>query len=49
MPHERDRKSLWAVNLGLTINILLSAIKTIFGVLGHSPRAITLPTNCMRT
>ena len=34
---ERDRKSLWAINLGLGINILLSAVKTIFGVLGHSP------------
>lgn len=37
MPHERDRKSLWAVNLGLGINIILSTIKTIVGVLGHSP------------
>ena len=37
MTHERDRKSLWAVNLGLGINILLSFIKTLFGVLGHSP------------
>ena len=37
MPQERDRKSLWAVNLGLGINIILSAIKTIFGVLSHSP------------
>ena len=37
MPHDRERKSLWAVNLGLGTNILLSAIKTIFGVLGHSP------------
>ena len=37
MPHERDRKSLWAVNLGLGINIVLSAVKTVFGVLGHSP------------
>ena len=35
MPHERDRKSLWAVNLGLGINIVLSAVKTTFGVLGH--------------
>jgi len=35
--HERDRKSLWAVNLGLGVNIVLSALKTIFGVLGHSP------------
>jgi cation diffusion facilitator family transporter len=37
MTHERDRKSLWAVNLGLGINILLSVLKTTFGVLGHSP------------
>jgi len=37
MPQERDRKSLWAVNLGLGINILLSAIKTLFGVMSHSP------------
>lgn len=37
MTHERDRKSLWAVNLGLGINILLSAIKTVFGVVSHSP------------
>jgi cation diffusion facilitator family transporter len=37
MPHERDRKSLWAVNLGLGTNIFLSAAKTTFGVLGHSP------------
>jgi cation diffusion facilitator family transporter len=37
MTHERERKSLWAVNLGLGVNILLSALKTVFGVLGHSP------------
>ena len=37
MMRERDRKSLWAINLVLGINILLSAVKTIFGVLGHSP------------
>lgn len=37
MTHERDRKSLWAVNLGLGINILLSAVKTVFGVVSHSP------------
>lgn len=37
MAHERDRKSLWAVNLGLGINIVLSAVKTIFGILGSSP------------
>src|SRR5512139_3136356 len=37
MTHERDRKSLWAVNLGLGVNILLSIIKTTVGVIGHSP------------
>lgn len=37
MRHERDRKSLWAVNLGLGINIILSAVKTTVGVMGHSP------------
>jgi len=37
MSHERDRKSLLAVNLGLGINIVLSAVKTTFGILGHSP------------
>jgi len=37
MTHERNKKSLWAVNLGLGTNILLSALKTTFGVLGHSP------------
>jgi cation diffusion facilitator family transporter len=37
MPHERDRKSLLAINLGLGINVLLSIVKTTFGILGHSP------------
>ncbi len=37
MTHERDRKSLLAVNLGLGTNILLAAGKTIFGVVGRSP------------
>ncbi|MEW6401227.1 MAG: cation diffusion facilitator family transporter [Chloroflexota bacterium] len=37
MTHERDRKSLWAVNLGLGVNIVLSAVKTVFGILSHSP------------
>lgn len=37
MPQERDGKSLWAVNLGLGVNIFLSAIKTLFGVVSHSP------------
>ena len=37
MTQDRDRKSLWAVNLGLGINIILSVVKTTFGVLSHSP------------
>lgn len=37
MTHERDRKSLWAINLGLGFNIFLSIIKTAFGILAHSP------------
>jgi len=36
--HEyRNRKTALAVNLGLVANILLAALKTTFGVLGHSP------------
>lgn len=37
MTDERDRKSLWAINLGLGINIALSIVKTAFGILAHSP------------
>lgn len=37
MTHERDTKSLHAVNLGLGTNIVLAIVKTTFGVLGHSP------------
>ncbi|HAX69810.1 MAG TPA: cation transporter [Anaerolineae bacterium] len=37
MTHERNRKSLHAINLGLGTNILLAIVKTTFGVLGHSP------------
>src|SRR5512138_742732 len=37
MTHERDRKSLWAINLGLIFNIILSIAKTTFGILTHSP------------
>lgn len=37
MSHERDQKSLLAVNLGLGINIGLAAFKTIIGITGHSP------------
>lgn len=35
--HERTRKSLLAIYLGLGINIFLSIVKTTFGILGHSP------------
>jgi cation diffusion facilitator family transporter len=37
MTQERDRKSLWAINLGLGFNIFLSIVKTTFGILAHSP------------
>ncbi|MCX6078863.1 MAG: cation diffusion facilitator family transporter [Chloroflexi bacterium] len=37
MSHDRDKKSLLAVNLGLSINIGLAALKTYIGVIGHSP------------
>jgi len=37
MTRERDRKSIWAVNLGLEVNIILSVVKTVVGVIGHSP------------
>ena len=37
MNNERDRKSLLAINLGLGINVVLAFVKTIFGILGHSP------------
>lgn len=37
MSHERDKKSLLAVNMGLGVNVGLAALKTIFGVIGHSP------------
>jgi len=37
MTRERDRKSIWAVNLGLGVNIILSVVKTVVGVIGHSP------------
>lgn len=37
MTHERDLKSLRAVNLGLGANIVLAVVKTTFGILGHSP------------
>jgi cation diffusion facilitator family transporter len=37
MINERDRKSLLAINLGLGVNVLLAVVKTIVGILGHSP------------
>lgn len=37
MTQDRDRKSLLAINLGLICNIILSAAKTTFGILTHSP------------
>jgi cation diffusion facilitator family transporter len=37
MTHERDAKSLLAVNLGLGTNIFLAALKTGIGIIGHSP------------
>lgn len=37
MTHDRDKKSLLAVNLGLGTNILLAGLKTTIGVVGHSP------------
>jgi cation diffusion facilitator family transporter len=37
MPDLRDGKSALAINLGLGFNILLSALKTTVGILGHSP------------
>ena len=33
----RERRSMLAVNLGLGANILLAALKTTVGILGHSP------------
>src|SRR5512133_4033230 len=47
MTHERDQKSLWAVNLGLGINILLSIVKTTFGILGNSPALLAEGINSM--
>ena len=37
MTDDRDRKSLLAINLGLGINIILAFVKTLFGIMGHSP------------
>ena len=37
MSHQRDKKSLLAVNIGLGTNIFLAALKTGVGIIGHSP------------
>lgn len=38
MPSERrQRRSMWAVNLGLAANSVLAAVKTTVGIVGHSP------------
>jgi divalent metal cation (Fe/Co/Zn/Cd) transporter len=37
MTHEREHKSLWAINFRLGIKIILSAVKTTLEVIGHSP------------
>lgn len=34
---QRERRSILAVNLGLFANVLLAALKTVVGILGHSP------------
>ncbi|MBN1424171.1 cation transporter [Candidatus Fermentibacteria bacterium] len=36
-PAHRDRSSIFAVNLGLAANVVLAALKTAVGILGHSP------------
>jgi cation diffusion facilitator family transporter len=37
IPKQRRRKSILTINLGLVANILLAALKTSIGILGHSP------------
>jgi len=36
-PAHRDSRSILAVNLGLAANLLLAALKTTMGIVGHSP------------
>ncbi|MGD9098845.1 MAG: cation diffusion facilitator family transporter [Anaerolineae bacterium] len=36
-PETRDQQSILAVNLGLAANVLLAALKTTMGIIGHSP------------
>ena len=45
MINERDRKSLTAINFGLGINIFLAFVKTIVGILGHSPALLAEGVN----
>jgi cation diffusion facilitator family transporter len=37
----RERSSLFAVNLGLGTNIVLAALKVVFGITGHSPALLS--------
>ena len=37
IPEQRKQKSILTVNIGLAANILLAALKTGIGILGHSP------------
>lgn len=37
IPERRKRRSILAVNLGLAANVLLAALKTGIGIVGHSP------------
>lgn len=34
---ERERRSIFAINIGLGANIVLAALKTTIGIIGHSP------------
>ena len=34
---EREQRSLFAINIGLAANIILAALKTTIGIIGHSP------------
>ena len=42
---ERNRKSFLAVNVGLGANVLLAAVKTAVGVIGHSPALLAEGVN----
>src|SRR5512145_2851684 len=43
--NERQRQSFLAVNLGLTVNIFLAALKVSIGILGHSPALLAEGVN----